>query len=85
MLTFAIWPAQLVDSDVFPKAWMCLCLLVKHLWNLSPMLGTKEAKMESYRIQSEVSQKEEKKNTVYYHIYVESRKMVQMNLFPGQE
>ena len=49
------------------------------------MLGTKEAKMESYRIQSEVSQKEEKKNTVYYHIYVESRKMVQMNLFPGQE
>ena len=31
-------------------------------------------------IQSEVSQKEKNK---YYHIYVESRKMVQMNLFVG--
>ena len=68
MLTFAIWPAQLVDSDVFPKAWMCLCLLVKHLWNLSPMLGTKEAKMESCRIQSEVSQKEKKKHCILSHI-----------------
>ena len=36
-------------------------------------------------IQSEVSQKEKKKNIVYECIYVESRKMVQMNLFAGQE
>ena len=35
-------------------------------------------------IQSEVSQKE-KKNIVYQHIYVEPRKMVQMNRFAGQE
>ena len=35
-------------------------------------------------IWSEVSQKE-KKNTVYYHIYVESGKMVQMKLFAKQK
>ena len=35
-------------------------------------------------IQSEVSQKE-KKNIVYQHIYVEPRKMVQMNRFAGQK
>ena len=31
-----------------------------------------------------ISQKE-KKNTVYYHVYMESRKLVQMNLLAGQE
>ena len=35
--------------------------------------------------QSEVSQKEKNNNVVYLCIYVESRKMVQMNLFVGQE
>ena len=36
-------------------------------------------------IQNKVSQKEKDKFYVLTHIYVESRKMVQMNLFPGQE
>ena len=36
--------------------------------------------------QSEVSQKEKSKYRILTHIYVESReKMVQMNLFAGQE
>ena len=34
-------------------------------------------------IQSEVSQR--KTNIIYYHLYVESRKMVQMNLFAKQK
>ena len=34
--------------------------------------------------QSQVSPKE-KTNTVYYHIYMESRRMVLMNLFAGQQ
>ena len=34
--------------------------------------------------QSQVSQKE-KTNTIYYHIYMESRRMVLMNLFAGQQ
>ena len=36
-------------------------------------------------IQSEVSQKEKNKYRILTHIYMESRKMVQMNLLPGQE
>ena len=35
-------------------------------------------------IQSEVSQNR-KTNTVYYCVYMESRKMVLMNLFAGQQ
>ena len=35
-------------------------------------------------IQSEVSRKR-KTNIIYSHIYVDSRKMVLMNLFAGQE
>ena len=36
-------------------------------------------------IQSEVSQKEKNKYCILTRIYVESRKIVQMNLFPWQE
>ena len=36
-------------------------------------------------IQSEVSQKEKDKYHILTHIYMESRKMVLMNLFAGQE
>ena len=36
-------------------------------------------------IQSEVSQKEKNKYCILTHIYIEFRKMVQMNPFAGQE
>ena len=36
-------------------------------------------------IQNEVSQKEKYKYCILTHIYMESRKMVQMNLFSGQQ
>ena len=36
-------------------------------------------------IQSEVNQKEEYKYHILMHIYMESRKMVLMNLFAGQQ
>ena len=36
-------------------------------------------------IQNEVSQKEENKYHILTHTYMEFRRMVQMNLFPGQE
>ena len=36
-------------------------------------------------IQSEVSQKEKDKYCILMHIYMESRKMVLMNLFAGQQ
>ena len=36
-------------------------------------------------IQSEVSQKEKNKYHILTHIYMESRKMIWMNLFAGQE
>ena len=36
-------------------------------------------------IQSEVSQKEKNKYCILTHIYVEYRKVVQVNLFAGQE
>ena len=36
-------------------------------------------------IQSEVGQKEKNKYHILTHIYVESRKMVLMNLFAGQQ
>ena len=36
-------------------------------------------------IQSEVSQKEKNKYRILMHIYMESKKMIQMNLFVGQE
>ena len=35
--------------------------------------------------QSEVSQKEKNKYCILIHIYTESRKMVQMNLFAGKK
>ena len=34
--------------------------------------------------QSEESQKEKKTNIIYEHIYMDSRKMPQMNLFAGR-
>jgi len=36
-------------------------------------------------IQNEISQKEKNKYRILRHIYMESRKMVLMNLFAGQE
>ena len=36
-------------------------------------------------IQNEVSQKEKNKYHILTHTYMEFRRMVQMNLFPGQE
>ena len=36
-------------------------------------------------IQNEVSQKQKDKNIIQYHLYVESRKMVHMNVFANQK